>query len=151
MISINNNRKADRIKMLHTISYWCYTHHLTLISILIRIFIRIIFSADVPYQLKIGKGTRFPHDALGSLFHQDCIIGENCTILHGVTIGGRAGHNGLPIIKDWCWIGTHSILLGDITIGEHSIIGAGSVVVKDVPPYSVVAGNPAKVLRTLPH
>ena len=51
------------------------------------------------------------------------------------------------IIEDGCDVGTGSIILPGVKIGEGSIVGAGSVVTKDVPPYSVVAGNPAKILR----
>lgn len=112
-----------------------------------RFVIRVVFSADVPYNLTIGRGTRFPHCALGSLFHPACVIGENCVILHGVTMGGRSGRPGLPIIGNNVWIGAHALLLGDIKVGDNSIIGAGSVVVKDVPPNAVVAGNPAKVMK----
>lgn len=53
------------------------------------------------------------------------------------------------IIKNNAWIGTGAIIMPNITVGEFSIIGAGSVVTKDVPPYTVVAGVPAKVIRTL--
>ena len=52
-------------------------------------------------------------------------------------------------INQDAWIGAGSILLPNITIGEGAIIGAGSVVTKDVPPYTVVAGNPAKIIRTM--
>ena len=48
-----------------------------------------------------------------------------------------------------CWLGSQVTVLPNVTIGSHSIIGAGSVVVKDVPPYSVFAGVPAKLIRTL--
>ena len=139
----------DKIYFFHSLERWFYLHHLTIIAVFIRAFIRVLFSADIPYKLKIGKGTKMPHDALGSLFHPDVIIGNNCVILHGVTIGGRSGYKNLPIIKDNVWIGAHSIILGPITIGENSVIGAGSVVVKDVAANSVVAGNPARVIRML--
>lgn len=52
-------------------------------------------------------------------------------------------------IGDEAWIGAASVILNGITIGAHSVVGAGSVVTRDVPPHSVVAGNPAKVIRTM--
>ncbi len=52
-------------------------------------------------------------------------------------------------IDDDAWVGAMSIILPGITVGKGSIIGAGSVVTKDVPPYTIVAGNPARIVRTL--
>ncbi len=52
-------------------------------------------------------------------------------------------------IRTGAWIGSGSILLGGITIGKHAVVGAGSVVTRDVPEYTVVAGNPAKVIKTI--
>ena len=80
----------DKIYFFYSLERWFYLHHLTIVAVFIRAFIRVLFSADIPYKLKMGKGTKMPHDALGSLFHPDVIIGNNCVILHGVTIGGRS-------------------------------------------------------------
>ncbi len=54
------------------------------------------------------------------------------------------------IIEDDCWIGAGAIILNGITIGKGSVVGAGSVVTKDVPPYTIVAGNPAHKIKDIP-
>lgn len=128
--------------------HWLYNHHLNVIAQMLRGLVRIIFSADVPPQMQIGKGTVFPHDALGCVFHPDVKIGKNCKILHGVTMGGRAGHKGLPIIGDNVVIGTHAQLIGNVKIGNNSIVGAGAIVTHDVPDNVVVVGNPARILKS---
>lgn len=138
----------ERIYPLWHIEHWFYTHHLTWISIIVRFLIRVLFSADIPYKCFIGKGTIFPHDALGTIIHPDTVIGTNCRILHGVTFGGRGGENGVPRVGNNVVIGAHAILLGNIKIGDNAIIGAGSIVLNDVPPYTVVAGNPARIIKT---
>lgn len=51
------------------------------------------------------------------------------------------------IIEDECWIGANSVITAGVTVGKHSVVAGGSVVTKNVPPYSVVAGNPAKVIK----
>lgn len=96
--------------------------------------------------MMIGKGTVFPHDASGCVFHSDVKIGKNCKILHGVTMGGRAGHKGLPVIGDNVIIGTHSQIIGNVKIGNNAVVGAGAIVTHDVPNNVVVVGNPAKIL-----
>jgi len=66
---------------------------------------------------------------------------------------GRKNWDHVPIkpvhIGDKAWIGLNAILMKGITIGEGSVVGAGSVVTKDIPPWTVVAGNPARVIRTI--
>ena len=78
-------------------------------------------------------------------------IGSNFTVCHLTTIGNAIhGRNDLvPTIGNNVSIGANATIIGDITIGNNVIIGAGSVVVKDVPDNCIVAGNPARVIRTL--
>lgn len=76
-------------------------------------------------------------------------IGQNVNIQHSVTIGIKYGYKKAATIEDNVVIGAKATIIGPITIGRNSIIGAGSVVVKDVPPFTIVAGNPARVIKTL--
>jgi acetyltransferase-like isoleucine patch superfamily enzyme len=66
-----------------------------------------------------------------------------------VTIGIKYGSPVAPVIEDHVVIGAKAVILGDIRIGHHAVIGAATVVIKDVPPYAVVVGNPAKIIRYL--
>lgn len=86
--------------------------------------------------------------------HKSITIGDDCAISHDFTIMDSNAHslNGdrktLPVeIKNHVWIGTRVTILSGVTIGEGAVIAAGSVVTKDVPPFSVVGGNPAKVIK----
>ncbi|WP_276530514.1 serine acetyltransferase [Psychroserpens algicola] len=77
-------------------------------------------------------------------------IGKNFQFRNSLTIGNKFNDNTLvPVIGDNVVVGANVAIIGDITIGNNVIIGAGSVVVKDVPSNSVVAGNPAKIIRSL--
>lgn len=72
------------------------------------------------------------------------------TLNHGLSVEDR--HNLYPkpvVVGKNVWIGSNSTILQGVTIGDGSIVGAGSVVTKDVPPNTVVVGNPAKVIKTL--
>jgi len=109
---------------------------------------------------QIGSNSRILVDNLGSEPYL-IKIGNNCTIAPGVSFVNHDASAGLfrkeipnlnvfgkIEIKDNCFIGYGVIILYDVTIGPNSIVGAGSVVTKDVPPNSVVAGVPARVLTT---
>lgn len=104
-----------------------------------------LFSVQIPVQTQIGPGLRIPH-GIGLVVHGGSRIGANCVLRQAVTLGGKAS-GGAPVLEDGVNVGAGAILIGDITIGTGARIGAGSVVVKDVPAGSVVAGNPARVIR----
>ena len=77
-------------------------------------------------------------------------IGENFQFRNSLTIGNKSNDNSqLPTIGNDVTVGANVVIIGAITIGDNVVIGAGSVVVKDVPSNTVIAGNPAKVIRTI--
>lgn len=96
---------------------------------------------------KIGRRLFIDH-GMGVVIGETCEIGDNVTIFQGVTLGGTGKEKGKrhPTIKDNALIATGAKVLGSITIGENSKIGASSVVLKDVPPNSTVVGVPGRVV-----
>jgi serine O-acetyltransferase len=85
---------------------------------------------------------------MGVVIGETCEIGDNVTVFQGVTLGGTGKEKGKrhPTVKDNALIATGAKVLGSITIGENSKVGAGSVVLKDVPPNSTVVGIPGKIV-----
>lgn len=95
-----------------------------------------------------GPGLKIGH-AGGIIVNQNVKIGKNCSIRPYTVIGNKQdGKNEqVPIIGDNVTIGCNVSIIGKITVGDNAVIGAGSVVVKDVPANAVVVGNPARVVR----
>lgn len=110
-------------------------------------FWTVITGADIPINADIGGGLSIPHPN-GIVIHPQAKIGVNCLIHQQVTIGVSRKSNKAPVIKGHVDIGAGAKIIGDITIGEHALIGANAVVVKDVPAYAIVAGIPAKIIGT---
>lgn len=105
--------------------------------------LEIKFSCDIPAKLNVGKGLCIQH-LNGIVINPDCIIGENCTILNGVLIGNerRGKRAGTPKIGDNVYIGSNATIVGNITVGDDVLIAPGTYINFDVPPHSVVFGNP---------
>jgi serine acetyltransferase len=98
--------------------------------------------------LHVGEGFRIFHGYC-LVIHPGTKIGSHVTLRHCVTLGNK-GSGGAPTIQDNVEVGANAVIIGKITIGEGAVIGAGSVVTKDILPHAVVAGNPARVLRIKP-
>eukprot|EP01018_Ginkgo_biloba_P003733 Gb_32002 [translate_table: standard] len=106
-----------------------------------------VFAIDIHPGARIGKGVLFDH-ATGVVVGETAVIGDNVSILHNVTLGGTGKHEGdrHPKIGDGVLIGAGTNILGNINIGEGAKVGAGSVVLTEVPPYTTAVGNPARLI-----
>lgn len=106
-----------------------------------------VFQTDINPAARIGKGIFLDH-ATGLVVGETAVIGDNVSILHGVTLGGtgKEGSDRHPKIGNGVLIGAGAKILGNIHIGNCSRVAAGSVVLKEVPAKTTVAGVPARVV-----
>lgn len=110
----------------------------------------VLHDIEIPNRTRIGKGLYMGHFQ-NIVFNQSVIIGENCTINNGVTIGkeSRGKREGSPILGDRVMVGANSVIVGNIKIGNDVLIGACTFVNFDVPSNSVVLGSPGKIISTV--
>tara|TARA_Y100001954_G_C15714479_1_gene554803 strand:- start:731 stop:1177 length:447 start_codon:yes stop_codon:yes gene_type:complete len=133
---------------LHRIGNKFSDFKIPLLPKLIEFLIFIIYNSRVPLSVKIGKGTIFSYLGIGCVIHKDSIIGKNCILGQGITIGGRGKkRNGVPIIGNSVYIGAGARILGPIKIGNNVVIGPNSVVIDDIESGSIVVGIPAKIIK----
>jgi serine O-acetyltransferase len=109
-------------------------------------FIEIITGISIPAQAKIGKGLRIHHFG-GIILHSTAIVGEYCTIYHGVTLGDRGSWGDAPRVGNRVLIGAGAKLIGEILIGDDCVIGANAVVHTSVPTGHIAVGVPAVVKK----
>lgn len=103
---------------------------------------------QIPARTKIGEGFYIGHSGR-VIINPETKIGKNVNIATGVTIGyeNRGKRKGAPTIEGNCWIGTNSVIVGRVNIGEDVLIAPLTFVNFDVPPHSIVIGNPAKIIH----
>lgn len=153
MKSYKKNSKSQYIVFWFRLSkYFTRNLSLKIIGIPVRLFYKLhvqwVLGVDIPDTTQIGKNLTIFHGQ-GLIVNSNTIIGDNVTLRHNTTIGNAKPNGGCPIIGNNVEVGANSVIIGEISIGNNSIIAAGSVVVKDVPENVIVAGNPAKIIKTL--
>lgn len=104
-----------------------------------------LFSVEIPWQAQIGDGLRVYH-AHCIVLNRDVIIGNNCILRHGVTIGNAVDGGGSPKIGDNVEFGASAIVIGEITLGDRVKVGAGAVVTKDMASDAIAVGQPCRIL-----
>jgi serine O-acetyltransferase len=131
----------------HRIAHSFYKRKFYFIARVISQISRFFTGIEIHPGAKIGRRFFIDH-GMGVVIGETCEIGDNVTVYQGVTLGGTGKEKGKrhPTIKDNVLIAAGAKVLGSITIGENSKIGAGSVVLHDVPPNSTVVGIPGRIV-----
>ncbi|MDY0402781.1 serine O-acetyltransferase [Sulfurovum sp.] len=132
---------------LHNVAHWLYRKKIPIIPKIIYYIQFLLFNSSVPFQVKIGKNTKFGYGCIGVVIHANTEIGQDCIIGQGVTIGGRSKICEVPKIGNRVYIGPGARVLGNVVIGDDVVIGANAVVIKDVPSGCIVVGIPAKIIK----
>jgi serine O-acetyltransferase len=103
---------------------------------------------QIPARTEIGGGFYIGHSGR-VIIHPEAKLGKNINVGTGVTIGyeNRGERVGAPRLEGDCWVGTNSVIVGNVKIGEDVLIAPLTFVNFDVPPHSIVIGNPAKIIH----
>lgn len=140
---------------IYRLANYLHRKKIPLLPKILQRLIYILYNAHVPCEAIIGEGTLLGYGGMGIVIHTNSKIGNNCMILQQVTIGTSVPFfdmknlHPVPTIEDNVYIASGAKILGGITIGEGSVIGANCVVTKDIPPNSLVLGIPGKVVKNI--
>lgn len=142
------NRKGIFVVLSYRISHYLYYHPNQIVRALglpIRKLKSIIFKylmgIEVPEQCQVGHGLVVWHGN-GLIINPATKIGNFVILRHSTTIGNKYKNSGSPVIGNFVDIGAHTVIIGDISIGDNVTIGAGSIVTKSIPENSIAYGNP---------
>lgn len=128
---------------------FCHLARIPLLPRMIKAITFLLFNSVVPYTARIGRSSKFAYGGIGVVIHSRAVIGQRVIIGQNVTIGRQLDPEGVPVIGDNVYISAGARILGGISVGDNVIIGANAVVVKDVSPNSIVAGVPARVIKSV--
>ena len=134
--------------LLHRLAHKVYRRHWTLAARVISQFSRAITGIEIHPGASIGRRFFIDH-GMGVVIGETTEIGDDVLLYQGVTLGGTGKEKGKrhPTLGNHVVVGTGAKVLGNIRIGDHVKIGAGSVVVRPVPNYSTVVGIPGRVVK----
>jgi serine O-acetyltransferase len=134
--------------LAHRVNHWLWTRGFRLAARFGSQVAKFITGIEIHPGAVIGSGFFIDHGA-GTVIGETAEIGNNCTLFHGVTLGGTGKEKGKrhPTLEDDVTIGAHAQIIGSITIGKGSVVGAGAVVLDAIPPYCTVVGTKAYVVR----
>ncbi len=131
----------------YRVAHWLWQQGRNSLALFLQNRISSVFAVDIHPAAQIGKGIMFDH-ATGIVIGETAVVEDNVSIMQSVTLGGTGKEAGdrHPKVRKGVLIGAGAKILGNITLGECAKIGAGSVVLKDVPSRATVAGVPAQII-----
>lgn len=134
--------------VMHRVAHFLWCHKLRFLARLLSFISRFLTNIDIHPGARIGRGFFIDHGQ-GVVIGETAEIGDHVTMYQGATLGGTGKERGKrhPTIGDHVVISAGAKVLGSFTVGHHARIGAGAVVLKEVPPHSTVVGVPGRVVR----
>ena len=135
----------------HRVSHWLWTHGMRLLGRMLSHVARFLTGIEIHPGARLGPGLFIDH-GMGVVIGETSELGENVTLYHGVTLGGTSlkKEKRHPTLGNYVIVGAGAKILGPVKVGDNARIGAGSVVVEDVPPNTTVVGIPGKVVYAKP-
>lgn len=132
----------------HRPAHWCWTHNLKWLGRFTSHLGRWLTGIEIHPGAVIGERVFIDH-GMGVVIGETAVVGDGCTIYHGVTLGGTSWEKGKrhPTLGRGVVIGAGAKVLGPITVGDNARIGSNAVVVKDVPAEATVIGIPGRVVE----
>ena len=137
--------------MAHRLNHWLWRHGLKWLARMLSHVARWLTGIEIHPGAQIGRRFFIDH-GMGVVIGETTVIGDDCTLYHGVTLGGTSWSAGKrhPTLGNDVVVGAGAKILGPITIGADSRIGSNAVVLKDVPAGSTVVGIPGRAITSTP-
>lgn len=131
----------------HRVNHWLWTHRLRLLARFLSQVARLLTGVEIHPGAQIGRRFFIDH-GMGVVIGETTIVGDDVTLYQGVTLGGTGKEKGKrhPTLRNNVVVGGGAKILGNVTIGENCRVGAGSVVLSDVPDNSTIVGVPGHII-----
>jgi serine O-acetyltransferase len=145
-----------QVLLFHRMAHWLWTHRCFFLGRFISHVGRVLTAIDIHPGATIGKRLFIDH-GIGVVIGETAVIGDDCTIYQGVTLGGtrptkdQSGHKRHPTLGNNVMISSGAQVLGPFKVGDGATIGAATIVLREVPPGAIMVGNPARqITRRMP-
>jgi serine O-acetyltransferase len=141
--------KGFQAVQAHRVGHWLWNAGRRTLAVALQSRVSEVLHVDIHPAARLGRGLLVDH-ATGVVIGETAVVGDAVSLLHHVTLGGSGTGRGVrhPRIGDGVLLGAGVCVLGPVTVGAGSKVGAGSVVVTDLPARCVAVGVPARILRT---